>query len=93
MCGILITFSVRAVEPCKATFVSPTVGVLFPIVVFAFCGFDHSVANMMYIYYFGECSWRIVGYILLAIAGNIVGGVLYPTFLLVKSKLDKKYGE
>ena len=51
---------------------------------FAFCGFDHSVANMLYFYFFGEISWHVVGYILCSIAGNIVGGVLLPLVILLK---------
>lgn len=84
LCGALITLSVKSVKFAPQKGLSATVGVLFPIIVFAFCGFDHSVANMMYFYYLGEFSWRIVGYILLTIVGNIVGGVALPTVTLIK---------
>ena len=46
------------------------------------CGFDHSVANMLYFYCLGEISWRVVGYIALSILGNIIGGTILP--LIVK---------
>jgi formate/nitrite transporter FocA (FNT family) len=81
-CGMLITLSVWSVKYAPKKGLSATVGLTFPIIVFAFCGFDHSVANMLYFYYFGEVSLRVVGYIALSILGNIIGGVILP--LVVK---------
>ena len=82
LCGMMITLSVWSVNYAPKKGVSTTVGVMFPIIFFAFCGFDHSVANMLYFYYLGEVSWRVVGYIALSILGNIIGGVILP--LIVK---------
>lgn len=82
LCGMLITLSVWSVNYAPRKGLSATVGVMFPIIFFAFCGFDHSVANMLYFYYLGEVSWRVVGYIALSILGNIIGGVILP--LIVK---------
>ena len=79
---MLITLSVWSVKYAPKKGLSATVGLTFPIIVFAFCGFDHSVANMLYFYYFGEVSLRVVGYITLSILGNIIGGVSLP--LVVK---------
>ena len=90
LCGWLITLSVWAPNYAPKCGLSPSFGVLMPIVVFAFCGFDHSVANMLYFYFLGECSWHIIGYILLSILGNIVGGLLMPLALLLKEKNDAK---
>ena len=84
-CGALITFSVWSVKYAPKKGLSPTVGVLFPIIVFAFCGFDHSVANMLYLCFLGEFSWRVLGYICLGILGNIIGGVLLPLAVLVRN--------
>ena len=89
LCGVLITLSVKSVKFAPQKGLSATVGVLFPIVVFAFCGFDHSVANMLYFYYLGQCSWQIVGYILMSILGNIVGGVALPLVILLKKKGER----
>lgn len=91
LCGALITLSVWSVKYAPRKGLSPTVGVMFPIIVFAFCGFDHSVANMLYFFYLGEVSWRVVGYIALSIAGNIVGGVVLPFISLFRerSKISK----
>ncbi|MBQ8685678.1 MAG: formate/nitrite transporter family protein [Clostridia bacterium] len=89
LCGVLITISVKSVKFAPQKGLSSTVGVILPIIVFAFCGFDHSVANMLYFYYLGECSWKIVGYILLSILGNIVGGVALPTITLIKARAQQ----
>ena len=82
LCGMLITLSVWSVNYAPKKGLSATVGVMFPIIFFAFCGFDHSVANMLYFYYLGEISWHVVGYIALSILGNIIGGIILP--LIVK---------
>lgn len=90
LCGMLITISVKSVKFAPKKGLSTTVGVIFPIIVFAFCGFDHSVANMLYFYYLGEVSWKIVGYILITVVGNIVGGVLLPCVILLKNFAEKQ---
>ncbi|MBQ8659184.1 MAG: formate/nitrite transporter family protein [Clostridia bacterium] len=78
LCGILINVSVWSAKQAPRRGLSASFGVVLPIIVFAFCGFDHSVANMLYFYYLGELSWRVVGYALLAVLGNIIGGVMLP---------------
>ena len=90
LCGALITLSVKSPKYAPQKGLSATVGVMFPIIVCAFCGFDHSVANMMYFYYFGELSLRVVGYILITIVGNIVGGVALPLITLLKERALKQ---
>ena len=84
LCGMLITLSVWSSKYAIKKDLSASVGVVFPIIVFAFCGFDHSVANTMYFYLLGTFSWQAVGYILICIVGNILGGVALPLALLVK---------
>ncbi len=86
LCGILITLSVLSVNHSHKKGLSANVGVIFPIIVFAFCGFDHSVANMFYFYCLGEMSWRVVGYILLTIVGNVIGGVILPLVLKLRDE-------
>ncbi len=93
LCGALITISVKSVKFAPQKGLSATLGVVFPIVVFAFCGFDHSVANMMYFFYLGEVSWRVVGYILITIVGNIIGGTTLPCVSLLKGKAEKEKKE
>ena len=84
LCGILITLSVLSVKHSHKKGLSANVGVIFPIIVFAFCGFDHSIANMFYFYCLGEISWQIVGYISLTILGNVIGGIILPLVLKLK---------
>ncbi len=86
LCGWLITLSVWASKYAPKKNLSASIEVIFPVVVFAFCGFDHSVANMLYFYFYGEISWHVVGYIVMSILGNIVGGVLLPLVILLKEK-------
>ena len=89
LCGWLITLSVWASKYAPQKNLSASIGVIFPVVVFAFCGFDHSVANMLYFYFAGEISWQVLGYIACSILGNIVGGVLLPLVIMFKEKADK----
>ena len=84
ICGILITASIWSAHYAPEKRLSVTMGVILPIVVFAFCGFDHSVANMLYFYYLGEVSWRVVGYVLLSMVGNAIGGVILPFIAMLR---------
>ena len=52
--------------------------ILFGVVVFILCGFEHCVANMYYFTIGNAWSWKAVGYLLLMTAGNAAGGVLIP---------------
>ncbi len=89
LCGFLITLSIGAVNYAPRKGLSTTVGVMFPIVVFAFCGFDHSVANTLYIYFLGF-SWEAVLYLLVCVAGNILGGVILPILSLFRAWSNKQ---
>ncbi len=84
LCGFLITLSIGAVNYAPRKKLSTTVGVMFPIVVFAFCGFDHSVANTLYFFFLGF-SWKAVAYLLVCVAGNILGGVILPILSLFRA--------
>ena len=91
LCGFLITLSIGAVNYAPRKGLSATVGVMFPIIVFAFCGFDHSVANTLYFFFMGY-SWKAVGYILVCVVGNIIGGVILPIcslFRIWSNKTDE----
>ena len=89
LCGFLITLSIGAVNYAPRKALSTTVGVMFPIIVFAFCGFDHSVANTLYIFFLGY-PWKAVGYLLICVAGNIVGGVILPILSLFRIWSNKE---
>ena len=89
LCGILITVSVWSANHAPRKALSASVGVIFPIIMFAFCGFDHSVANMLYFFYLKEFSWRVIGYVLLSIVGNIIGGLVLPLVMQIKENDNK----
>ena len=88
LCGFLITLSIGAVKYAPKKGLSTTVGVMFPIIVFAFCGFDHSVANTLYMFFLGF-SGKAVVYLLICVAGNILGGVILPILSLFRSWSNK----
>lgn len=92
LCGFLITLSIGAVKYAPKKGLSTTVGVMFPIIVFAFCGFDHSVANTLYMFFLGF-SGKAVVYLLICVAGNILGGVILPILSLFRSWANKKIDE
>ena len=90
LCGVLITLSVWSITHVPKKGLNATLGVIFPIVVFAFCGFDHSVANVLYFYFSGAFSWQIVGYELVCIVGNVIGGIILPLVVLFKEHATAK---
>lgn len=87
-CGFLITLSIGSGNYAPRKKLSVTVGVAFPIIVFAFCGFDHSVANTFYCFFLGF-SKKSVAYILVCALGNILGGVVLPLISLFRAWADK----
>ena len=84
LCGVLITLSVLSVDHSHKKGLSANVGVMFPIIVFVFCGFDHSIANMFYFYCLGEYSLNVIGYISLTVLGNLIGGIILPLVLKLR---------
>ncbi len=90
LCGALITLSVWSVNHTPRKGLNATLGVTFPIIVFAFCGFDHSVANLLYFYLSGTFSWQVVGYEVLCIVGNVLGGIILPLFTLYNEHAQKR---
>jgi len=89
LCGFLITLSIGAVNYAPRKKLSTTVGVMFPIIVFAFCGFDHSVANTLYFFFLGF-SGKAVVYLLVCVLGNILGGVILPILSLFRIWSNKE---
>lgn len=86
LCGALITPAVWASRHAPKKSLSSTLGVIFPIIVFVFCGFDHSVANLLYFFTLGEFSWRVVGYIAICMVGNLIGGIILPLVSMYREK-------
>ena len=61
-----------------------------PIIVFAFCGFDHSVANTLYLFFHGF-GGNAIPYLLVCVAGNILGGVILPILSLFRAWSDQPH--
>lgn len=80
-CGMLMFTAVEINRQCRAkgNFAGALFGVVFPVVVFIICGFNHCVADMFY-YFFCGCPDvpAAVLYFVLAILGNAAGGMLIP---------------
>ncbi len=92
LCGILIGLSVFLSKYTAKKHLSATVGVIFPVFVFVFCGFDNSLANIFYVFLSGEITLVAIGYCLVSLLGNLLGGVLVSVLPLIKKKDEpKKY--
>lgn len=80
-CGMLMFIAVEANRQCRAkgNFAGALFGVVFPVVVFIICGFNHCVADMFY-YFFCGCPDvpKALVYFVFAITGNAAGGMLIP---------------
>ncbi len=81
-CGMLMFIAVEGFRRSNEkgyTGVAPVM-VMLPVAVFILCGFNHSVADMYYLFLFGFEA-RFVPYLLTVILGNAVGGMLIPLAL------------
>ncbi len=80
-CGMIMFTAVEINRQCRAkgNFIGALFGVVFPVVVFIICGFNHCIADMFY-YFFSGCPDvpAAVIYFVLAILGNAAGGMLIP---------------
>lgn len=83
-CGILMYLAV-AVYKQKNTFI----GILFCVPVFILSGFEHSVANMYYFAVAGMFDIKVCVYIALIVAGNSVGGLLFPVLDILANSTRK----
>lgn len=92
LCGCLIGLSVLLSRYSVKKNLSATVGVVFPVFVFVFCGFDNSLANFFYAFLGGEISVSSMAYCFVSLIGNLVGGVCVSVLPLIKKKDEpKKY--
>lgn len=78
-CGMLMYIAVENAGKCreKALDFSAVFGICFPVMVFIFCGFNHSVADCFYIFA-SKPELSHVLYILTAVFGNALGGMFIP---------------
>ncbi len=88
-CGLLMFLAVdnARVSRAEGGHIEKTVGVIFCVMVFILCGFNHCIADMFYLFLTG----RIIDagiYLPLVIVGNSIGGMLLP---LLKMLTDKPF--
>ena len=76
-CNIMIYIAVEGYRNIPHEF-GKYLAILFGVVVFILCGFEHCVANMYYFTIGNAWGWKAVGYLLLMTLGNAAGGVLIP---------------
>ena len=92
LCGILIGLSVFLSKFADKKNLSASIGVLFPVFVFVFCGFDNSLANIFYVFLSTNMSFEMFGYCFVSMIGNLIGGILVSILPLIKKKdKPKKY--
>lgn len=88
-CGMLMFLAVdnARISRAEGGHIEKTVGVIFCVMVFILCGFNHCIADMFYLF----LTNRIVdagAYLPLVILGNSLGGMLIP---LLKMLTDKPF--
>lgn len=94
-CGLLMFIAVDNGNRCKAEKqdMSFVFGTVLPIMVFIFCGFNHSVADCFYFFSAVDSPEMIlpgIGYILTVVVGNALGGMLIPLGMKLFDKDGKK---
>ena len=82
-CGILMF---TAVELYKRT--KNPLGIFVCVPVFILSGFEHCIANMFYISAASMWSIKAVVYMIIMILGNTLGGLLVPSLLKLRDKLN-----
>lgn len=60
--------------------------IIFGVMVFILCGFEHCVANMFYFSVANLWSANTLFYVIIMSLGNAVGGLIIPTVNLIKNK-------
>lgn len=78
-CGLLMYIAVENAKSCrgKALDFSTVFGICFPVMVFIFCGFNHSIADCFYMFA-SEITLSGVVYIFVVAFGNAIGGMFIP---------------
>lgn len=88
-CGVLMFTAVENARISKTDggHVERVTGIVFCVMVFILCGFNHCIADMFYIFLTGTVG-KAAAYLPIVIIGNSVGGMLMP---LLKTLTDKPF--
>lgn len=85
-CNMLVCYAVSMAR--RYTGVLKLFGIFFPIFLFVFFGFEHSIADMFYMLFTEEFSAQnYLAFLGIATAGNIIGGVLVTGFDYYREEL------
>lgn len=84
LCGVLIFICVDVFKKKNTV-----VAILFCVPTFILCGFEHSIADMFYIFNARNFSAKAFLFLLLVVLGNAVGGLIFPILLKAYNKLNK----
>lgn len=85
-CNILVCYAVSMAR--RNTGVLKLFGIFFPIFLFVFFGFEHSIADMFYMLFTEDFSAQnYLAFLGIATAGNIIGGVLVTGFDYYREEL------
>jgi len=84
-CNIMIVIAVEAFKNNPHP-VGKYLGLVFGIMVFILCGFEHCVANMFYFTLSGAWSLHAVGYLIIMTLGNTLGGLIIPVSRQLRNK-------
>lgn len=87
-CGILMYLAVNGYKEGKDN-IHKYLSVFLGVMVFILCGFEHSIANMYYFSIASMWSMKTLGYVLIMVLGNSVGGLFIPIMLKIRNKLTK----
>lgn len=87
-CGLLMYLAVDNGKRCKkcGSDMSYVFGTAIPVMLFIYCGFNHSVADCFYMFASGASLNGFV-YILIVACGNAAGGMFIP---MIKKLFDKQ---
>lgn len=87
-CNLLIFIAVDEFNTNKHI-TGKYLGLLFGVVAFIFCSFEHSIADMFYFSVAGVWSVKTLCYLIVITLGNTVGGLLVPAIRIAHKKLVK----
>lgn len=73
-CGILMYMAVDASKHLKSE-ITKTLLIIGAVILFLVSGFEHSIANLFYLFLGNAWSFKLIIYIIIMLIGNGVGGI------------------
>lgn len=89
LCNILIYIAVDGYKSNK-TEIGKYLGLIFGVMGFILCGFEHSIADMFYFSVAGIWNVNTFISILVITLGNSIGGLIFPVCKIIKEKSERK---